>query len=244
MDPKQIGNLIHELRIKNNLTQKELADKLLVTSQAISKWENGRGIPDIELLQKLSEIFDIDIAELLSGKINKKQKVLKKKKILIGITIGIILILSLLVTIRLLKIDSGIEDFKISKLASDNDSFHIKGIIAYSNNKKSIYISKVDYSNQEEQKKYLELECVLYENNGTIEKRISQCKSKKSNSNQIYTLSELLEEIEFNVDDYSCSCDVPACKNLYLKINAINQNKETITYNIPIELDKNCDILD
>ena len=78
MDPKKIGNLIYELRIKNHFTQKELADKLLVTSQAISKWENGRGIPDIEMLQRLSEIFDIDISELLSGNRNKFKKQNKK----------------------------------------------------------------------------------------------------------------------------------------------------------------------
>lgn len=242
MNPKQIGNLIYELRTKNNLTQKELADRLLVTSQAISKWENGRGIPDIEMLQKLSEIFNIDISELLAGKINKKRKVLKDKKIITGIIIITILLLSSVVIVKILDKDSNIGDFKISKLASDNDSFHIKGIIAYSNNKKSIYISKVDYSNHEEQKKYLGLECILYENDGTMEKRISECKSEKSGNNQVYTLSELLEEIEFNVDSYSCSCDNPVCKNLYLKINAFNQDKETITYNIPIELDKNCDI--
>lgn len=242
MDPKKIGNLIYKLRTKNNLTQKELADKLSVTSQAISKWENGRGIPDIELLQKLSEIFNIDIAELLAGRINKKRKISNEKKMIIGITIGIVLLLSLLLTVKFLKPDSKVEDFKISKLASDNDSFHIKGIIAYNHNKKSIYISKVDYFDQEEQKKYLGLECILYENNGTIEKRISECKSEENQNNQMYTLSELLEEVEFNVDDYSCSCDIPVCKNLYLRINAINRDQETVTYNIPIELDKNCNI--
>lgn len=242
MDPKQIGSLIYKLRTKNNLTQKELADKLLVTSQAISKWENGRGIPDIEMLQKLSEIFNVDIAELLAGKVNKKAKRVTESKIIMLILIVIIVLLSLLAVIKVLRVNPKTEDFKVSKLASDNDSFHIKGIIAYNNNKKSIYISKVDYFNQEEQKKYLGLECILYENNGTIEKRISECKSEKNENNKMYTLSELLEEVEFNVDDYSCSCDVPVCKNLYLKINAVNQDKETITYHIPIELDKNCDI--
>lgn len=239
MDSKQIGNLIYELRTKNKLTQKELADQLLVTSQAISKWENGRGIPDIELLQKLSEIFEIDIAELLSGKINKKKKI----KITSSILLGIIFLISIVPAVIILNQNSKIDDFKVSKLASDNDFFRIKGIIAYNNNKKSIYISKVDYSNQEEQKKYLGLECILYENNGTVEKRISECKSEKNEENRVFTLSELLEEIEFNVENYSCSCDVPICKNLYLKINAINEDKETITYNIPIELDKNCDII-
>ena len=59
MDSVKIGKFIHDLRIKNGLTQSELANKLSVTSQAISKWENGRGIPDIEMLKKLSEEYQI-----------------------------------------------------------------------------------------------------------------------------------------------------------------------------------------
>ena len=65
MNQEKIGKYIYELRIKNNLTQKDLADKLSITSQAVSKWENGRGIPDIEQLNKLSEIFNVDIKEII-----------------------------------------------------------------------------------------------------------------------------------------------------------------------------------
>jgi len=239
MDPKKIGNLIYELRTKNNLTQKELADKLLVTSQAISKWENGRGIPDIEMIQKLSEVFQIDISELLTGNIKTNYSKYQTKNIMIISTITIIVLLIL--TLTIIKINDK-NDFQISKLASDNDQFHVKGIIAYNNNKKSIYISDVDYSSQEDQKEYLNLECVLYEVNGDIEKRISTCNSGENElDNKTYTLSELLKDIELNVDDYSCSCNTPVCNKLYLKINATNKNEETVTYNIPIELDSSCE---
>lgn len=240
MDPKKIGNLIYELRIKNNLTQKELADKLLVTSQAISKWENGRGIPDIEMIQKLSEVFEVDISELLSGNIKNKKSIPNSKSLIIGISIFAVIGLVLLFLL-ILKINDK-TDFQISKLASDNDSFRIKGIIAYSNNKKSIYISKVDYASKDEQKEFINLECILYEVNGDVEKRISKCSTKENiNLGKTFTLSELLEDVELNVDDYSCSCNTPVCNTLYLKINAINKNEETITYDIPIELESSCD---
>ena len=52
MNSEKIVKFIYDLRKKYNLTQKELADKLNVTAQAVSKWENGRGVPDIELLEK------------------------------------------------------------------------------------------------------------------------------------------------------------------------------------------------
>ena len=75
---------------------------------------------------------------------------------------------------------------------------------------------------------------------GSTEKRISECQTNKNPEGGAFTLSELLEDIGFNVNDYTCSCNVPVCKNLYLKINAMSQDKETITYHIPIELDNNC----
>ena len=242
MDSKKIGNLIYELRNRNHLTQKELADKLSVTSQAISKWENGRGIPDIEMLQKLSEIFKVDISEILTGSIKEKQNSKKEKNKKIGFLLLIIVMIILLAMMIMIFITSSSNgDFQVSKLASDNDLFRIKGIIAYNNNKKSIYISKVDYAENEEEKEYLNVECVLYEVNGNIEKRISTCNSPNSkDENQTFTLSELLENIELNVDNYSCSCEVPVCNQLYLKINAMNKQEETVTYNIPIELESSC----
>ena len=67
MDQIKIGKFISDLRKEKGLTQRELADKIGVTDRAISKWENGRGMPDISLLRKLSEVLDISINELLSA---------------------------------------------------------------------------------------------------------------------------------------------------------------------------------
>ena len=190
------------------------------------------------MIQKLSEVFQIDISELLTGNIKTNKQNHKNKNIIIIVIITIIALLIL--TLTIIKINNT-TDFQISKLASDNNLFHVKGIIAYSNNKKSIYISDVDYSSQEDQKEYLNLECVLYEVNDNIEKRISTCNSIENElDNKTYTLSELLKNIEINVDDYSCSCNTPVCNKLYLKINATNKKEETVTYNIPIELDSSC----
>ena len=63
-----------ELRKDKKMTQQELADKIGVTDRAISKWENGRGMPDISLMKPLCEILDITLNELISGeKIDKKE---------------------------------------------------------------------------------------------------------------------------------------------------------------------------
>ena len=73
MSGEKIGKFIKELRIKNSLSQADLANKLSVTKQAISKWENGRGIPDIEMLKELSKIFNVDIDEIIDGEFKEKE---------------------------------------------------------------------------------------------------------------------------------------------------------------------------
>ena len=67
MDQEKIGKFILELRKETNMTQKELANKLGVTDRAISKWENGRGMPDLSLIKTLCDALNVTINELLSG---------------------------------------------------------------------------------------------------------------------------------------------------------------------------------
>ena len=61
------GAIIKELREKNKLTQSELAQRLSVSDKAISKWETGKGYPDITLLEPIANVFNISVAELLVG---------------------------------------------------------------------------------------------------------------------------------------------------------------------------------
>lgn len=61
MNNKQLGQRIAELRKQNNLSQKELAEKLCVSNKTISKWECGNGSPDFETMQKLANIFSISL---------------------------------------------------------------------------------------------------------------------------------------------------------------------------------------
>ena len=67
-----IGIQIKKLREKNDLTQEAFAEKIYVSRQAVSKWENGRGVPDIENILSISERFDVSLDELIKG--NQKIK--------------------------------------------------------------------------------------------------------------------------------------------------------------------------
>lgn len=61
------GAVIKELREKKKLTQAELAEKLCVSDKTVSKWETGKGYPDITLLEPIAQAFDVSITELISG---------------------------------------------------------------------------------------------------------------------------------------------------------------------------------
>ena len=82
-----VGKNLKNIRKKNDLTQDELAEKLSVTRQAVSNWENGKTEPDIETLTKIAQIFDISIDELVDG-IPKGIKELRGKKSHLYIGIG------------------------------------------------------------------------------------------------------------------------------------------------------------
>lgn len=66
-----LGSRIKDLRSKKKLTQKELADLLFVSDKAISSWEASRTEPSLELIIKLSEIFDCSTSYLIYGNVNK-----------------------------------------------------------------------------------------------------------------------------------------------------------------------------
>lgn len=79
MNQEIIGNFISELRKKNNLTQEELACILGVSNKSISRWENGRTMPDISMLGILANTLHCTIQELLNGRKMTKEELLELK---------------------------------------------------------------------------------------------------------------------------------------------------------------------
>lgn len=67
MNPYVTGAVIRDLREKKHMTQAEMAEQLGVSDKAVSKWETGRGYPDITLLPAIADVFGISLTELLSG---------------------------------------------------------------------------------------------------------------------------------------------------------------------------------
>ncbi len=74
MNQAKIGEFISTLRKEQNMTQLDLANKLGITDRAVSKWENGRGMPDLSLIKPLCDALSISVNELFCGeRINEKQ---------------------------------------------------------------------------------------------------------------------------------------------------------------------------
>jgi transcriptional regulator with XRE-family HTH domain len=68
MDQLKTGKFIAEMRKSKSLTQKQLADALLISDKTVSKWECGNGLPEVSLMLPLCEILGITVNELLTGK--------------------------------------------------------------------------------------------------------------------------------------------------------------------------------
>lgn len=80
MNQEQIGKFISQLRKENNMTQEQLAEKLGVTDKSISRWENGKTMPDISILSILANELNCTIPELLNGKKMSKEELIDLKK--------------------------------------------------------------------------------------------------------------------------------------------------------------------
>ena len=123
MDVQKIGAFLAELRKERNLTQDELGMQIGVTNKTISRWENGNYLPPVEMLQILSNKFDVSINEILNGErisnndykdiseqnlksalINSDLFIKKHRKIInwvIAILVAILYIIIIIVTLKL-----------------------------------------------------------------------------------------------------------------------------------------------
>lgn len=85
MDYEKIGKFIKELRIENNMTQQQLADKIPITREAVSKWERGRNKPDRTSLEILSKLFNVTTEELILGRRNEVNNIKENKELALNL---------------------------------------------------------------------------------------------------------------------------------------------------------------
>lgn len=156
----ELGKQIKKYRIENELSQEDLANKIYVTRQSISNWENDKTYPDVNSLVLLSEIFQVSIDELIKGDLNKMKETIKKEEILkfnqYGLIFSVLLIVSIVSILPLTMLlgyyglipwifiysVTMFYAFKIEKLKKQHDIQTYKEIVAFSEGKKLDEIEK------------------------------------------------------------------------------------------------------
>ena len=230
MNPDKMGNFIKQIRKENNLTQKELADRLGVTYQAVSKWENGKNAPDIATLKKISDEFHVNIDEILEG-----EKQPKKKKSFNQWLLEALPILVIAITLVIINYINQPKQVEITTISSKCSDFKITGVAAYDKAKTAISITKVEFCGEADDQVYKMITCRLYEKEDKTSKEINSCKVGKET-----TLEDYLKEVNIQVDNYSTMCKQLTSNSLFLEIYATDQDNKITTFTIPIQLNDKC----
>lgn len=229
MNQERIGNTIKNIRTKNNLTQKEFADSLGVTYQAVSKWENGKNLPDISLMKEISKKYNIDINELLETEEEQKSKVRNNIRLVLLVIVVLVVVIGTVIGGILVIKNSN--DFNFTTIETEIEEFKISGSIAYNSNKTYIYISDIHYIGEADTNKYKKITSHLYLTNDNIDHKIYSDEKKN------ITLTDYLENFSMSVNSNIC---YDFNGDLVLTIQAYDENNKITNYDIPLELSSTC----
>ena len=156
MDNKKIGKLIADLRRKQGLTQEQLGEKVGVGFRSVSKWECGKTLPDIGIINDLSKILGISSDELLSGELKSKEDNNDKKKISPKIIITISILTLIIIFISTIYTYEKNKTYTYNLSSVEDTEYYIKGTATYNNDNISINISKIKFKDKEIDNKKLE----------------------------------------------------------------------------------------
>lgn len=103
----EISKKLKEARVNSGLTQEQVAEKIMVSRQTISNWENGKSVPDIVSVMNMSDLYQISLDELLKGDQSMKEKlekdvdIFKRNKRLILMTGILVLVVAIIYLISI-----------------------------------------------------------------------------------------------------------------------------------------------
>lgn len=234
MNEEALSKIIKKIRKDNQLTQQQLANRVGVTYQAVSKWENKRNIPDLSTLRRVSDEFDINIEELLTGSSAVRNS---QRYRLVLIVVSLLLVGFVLLSIKLA---TAIDSYALVKVQSANPDFAIEGVAVFGESRSSLQISHIETS-LNDTTSYESLESTIYELDGHKHTQISRCDDiVTSNTCSGTPLAELLGNITFSISDLSLGCEAVEQGGLYLQIDAFDSDKKNISYKVPLKIDSGC----
>ena len=232
MDLVKMGKFIATKRKEKKLTQKELADMFNIGDKAVSKWERGENAPDISNLNKLADILEVNVSDILNGEecqndvnvdaikyYNRKTKH-KYLKILVVIVTLLVTTFCVIYTIN------NYDKFRVYSIKSSSDSFMVNGYAILNGQRNMLTINNIEY---------------IDEFNGTLDAKIFSnvnialaCKNKIlyqarfTNIDNPMTLSEFLETKTIFFEEISKNNEAiisTKLDNCYVSISFIKMNK-------------------
>lgn len=158
----ELGNKIKYYRGEKELSQEELAERVYVSRQTISNWENNKSYPDINSIVLISEIFEISIDNLIKGDVEQMKKEINSEEVkklnFYAIMMAILILVATILLMPMLKF-IGLYGFipyfvlvacamffaiKVDKIKKDNDIQTYKEIVAFTEGKRLDEIQKIE----------------------------------------------------------------------------------------------------
>lgn len=252
MDLQKVGRFIAERRKDKKLTQEKLGELIGVTYTTISKWERGVNAPDISVLNKLSDILDVSVSEILNGcsKENNqpeednalknieyyaKMTKLKYVKISSYIIVGILMLFAILFTI------SNYNQFKVYSISSKDSNYTVEGYMIFNQERNLTIIKNIDIRDkflgtvQEEKVKSIKVSIVTKDKNLVsifYETSQNNVAINEYLLNKTYFINE-----DISTKEYILSKDVKL-NELLLEIKYTNINNQEKTKLIPLKVIK------
>ena len=217
MNQEIVSKTIKEIRLKNKLTQEEFASIFGVTYQAVSKWENGKSIPDIDTLTNICKKYNININTLLADKKNNKLPI-----------IIVILVFILSVFILFLFMNKT-NDYEVKEVNSTCDTYEINGNAVISNDRQTLLIKQIKYCG-DDSKVYKKLESTLIKEDNNVLTIIDKVEGENK------SINDYIKDVSFHIDSKTSDCKNLNNSKLYIEIKTTNENGEVLTHNIPLEL--------
>jgi transcriptional regulator with XRE-family HTH domain len=228
MNQEEIGKKIKKIRIDNNLTQNEFANLLGVTYQAVSKWENGKNLPDISIMKEICDKYNYRLDELLGDSYKGESP---KKSFTKYIMFGLVIVFMLGAIVFAVKANS---NFHFGTINTSCSEFEITGSIAYNSSKTSIYISDLKYcGDSKDETVYKRIESTLLISKNNVDKTIYT--DTKENT----TLDDYLENFSMQVNSNIC---LNFDGDLSLSIYAYDQDNKATIHIIPLSMSDSCSL--
>ena len=241
------GEIIEKHRKEKKLTQEELANKLGVSKSAISKWENGNNLPDITLLEPLSEILGIDKLLLFTSEnaakeeISDRVKIIKRKNYFKAILISTAFIFSIIFTNYITYKSnkhklSMIEDNQtvVYRFYSTDEEYYVNGYIIFQDNQSTIVFDKLEVQKKNERSikdKIKSAELHFYVNDTAVLKSTKSV-SENNSSDINYVLNDLISPTDQRKTTQLIDTKF---QNLYIKL-IINKENNKVTKDIKLAI--------